>query len=103
MLRRRMTVAAVCCGKPQPSTTRSSRTPPTRVPPDAPRKLIDAATGRRGRLDVPVNNAGTTKQMPLAETTAYGIASLSGLSLTPPSLLAHAALPPTCARPRGRS
>ncbi|WP_411057861.1 SDR family NAD(P)-dependent oxidoreductase [Streptomyces sp. E11-3] len=60
---------------------------------DAPQEVIEAAVCRWGRLDVVVNNAGATKLMPLAETTADGIAALFGLNVTAPSLLAHAALP----------
>lgn len=48
---------------------------------------------RWGRLDVLVNNAGATRMMPLAETTAEGIAGLFDLNVTAPSLLARAALP----------
>ena len=61
--------------------------------PGAPREVIGAATGRWGRLDVLVNNAGATAMMPLAETTAAGIDDLLSLNVTAPSLLAHAALP----------
>jgi NAD(P)-dependent dehydrogenase (short-subunit alcohol dehydrogenase family) len=57
------------------------------------RDVIDDATGRWGRLDVLVNNAGATKVMPLAETTADGIGELLSLNVTAPSLLARAALP----------
>ncbi|GLY76556.1 SDR family NAD(P)-dependent oxidoreductase [Actinoallomurus iriomotensis] len=61
--------------------------------PDAPAGVIDAATGRWGRLDVLVNSAGATKVMPLTETTADGVAGLFDLNVTAPSLLARAALP----------
>ena len=61
--------------------------------PDAPGRVIDAATGRWGRLDVLVNGAGATKMMPLAETTADAVAGLFDLNVTAPSMLAHAALP----------
>ena len=61
--------------------------------PDVPRQVVEAAAGRWGRVDVLVNNAGATKVMPLAETTADGITSLFDLNVTAPSLLAHAALP----------
>lgn len=61
--------------------------------PDAPQEVIDAAIDRWGRLDVLVNNAGVTNVMPLAETTADGIASLFDVNVTAPSLLAKAALP----------
>lgn len=60
---------------------------------DAPREVIGAAIDRWGRLDVLVNNAGATKAMPLAETTAEGVAALFALNVTAPSLLAQAALP----------
>jgi NAD(P)-dependent dehydrogenase (short-subunit alcohol dehydrogenase family) len=46
-----------------------------------------------GRLDVLVNNAGTTAVMPLSETDRAVITSLFELNVTAPSLLAHAALP----------
>ncbi|MEV5755029.1 SDR family oxidoreductase [Actinoallomurus sp. NPDC052308] len=61
--------------------------------PDTPGRVIDEATGRWGRLDVLVNGAGATRVMPLAETTADGIADLFDLNVTAPSVLAHAALP----------
>jgi NAD(P)-dependent dehydrogenase (short-subunit alcohol dehydrogenase family) len=61
--------------------------------PQAPQNVIDDATGRWGRLDVLVNNAGATKVMPLAHTTADGIDDLFSLNVTAPSLLARAALP----------
>jgi NAD(P)-dependent dehydrogenase (short-subunit alcohol dehydrogenase family) len=61
--------------------------------PDAPTRVVDAAIGRWGRLDVLVNSAGATKMMPLAETTAEGVAGLFDLNVTAPSLLARAALP----------
>jgi NAD(P)-dependent dehydrogenase (short-subunit alcohol dehydrogenase family) len=61
--------------------------------PDAPRQVIEAAADHWGRLDVLVNNAGATQMMPLAETTADGIAALFDLNVTAPSLLARAALP----------
>jgi NAD(P)-dependent dehydrogenase (short-subunit alcohol dehydrogenase family) len=60
---------------------------------DAPGRVVDAAVGRWGRLDVLVNSAGATKMMPLAETTAEGVAGLFDLNVTAPSLLARAALP----------
>ncbi|WP_328771300.1 SDR family NAD(P)-dependent oxidoreductase [Streptomyces sp. NBC_00286] len=61
--------------------------------PDTPQEVIDVATERWGRLDVLVNNAGATKVMPLADTTAAGITELFDLNVTAPSLLAQAALP----------
>ena len=61
--------------------------------PDASGRVIDAATGRWGRLDVLVNGAGATKMMALAETTADAVAGLFDLNVTAPSMLAHAALP----------
>ncbi|TDC87251.1 SDR family oxidoreductase [Actinomadura sp. 7K507] len=61
--------------------------------PGTAREVIDAATGRWGRLDVLVNNAGATRMMPLGETTAEGIADLFDLNVTAPSLLSSAALP----------
>ncbi|WP_238009852.1 SDR family oxidoreductase [Dactylosporangium sp. AC04546] len=60
---------------------------------DTPQEVIDAAIERWGHLDVLVNNAGATRLMPLAETTAAGIAALFDLNVTAPSLLACAALP----------
>jgi NAD(P)-dependent dehydrogenase (short-subunit alcohol dehydrogenase family) len=61
--------------------------------PGAPEEVIGAAAGRWGGVDVLVNNAGATLMMPLAATTADGIAGLFDLNVTAPSLLAHAALP----------
>ncbi|MFI2378343.1 SDR family NAD(P)-dependent oxidoreductase [Streptomyces sp. NPDC018964] len=58
-----------------------------------PQEVIDAAVERWGHLDVLVNNAGATRMMPLAETTAAGIAALFELNVTAPSLLGRAALP----------
>ncbi|MEU3980652.1 SDR family oxidoreductase [Streptomyces sp. NPDC026672] len=55
--------------------------------------VIDAAIDRWGHLDVLVNNAGATKMMPLAETSAEAITTLFDLNVTAPSLLACAALP----------
>ncbi|WP_061299039.1 SDR family NAD(P)-dependent oxidoreductase [Herbidospora cretacea] len=61
--------------------------------PAAPEEIVSAAVARWGRLDVLVNNAGATKIMPLAETTADGVADLFTLNVTAPSLLARHALP----------
>lgn len=61
--------------------------------PGAPQEAIDAAIDRWGQVDILVNNAGATKIMPLAHTTAAGIAALFDLNVVAPSLLAHAALP----------
>ncbi|MEV0381150.1 SDR family oxidoreductase [Nonomuraea sp. NPDC050643] len=59
----------------------------------APQAVVEAATGRWGRLDVLVNNAGATAVMPLADTSAERVAELLALNVTAPSLLAHVALP----------
>ncbi|MFD3524582.1 SDR family NAD(P)-dependent oxidoreductase [Streptomyces sp. NPDC058653] len=61
--------------------------------PTAPQDVVHAAVDRWGQLDVLVNNAGATKVMPLADTTAEGITTLFALNVTAPSLLARAALP----------
>ncbi|OEU89282.1 ketoreductase [Streptomyces abyssalis] len=61
--------------------------------PAAPGEAVGAALDRWGQLDVLVNNAGATKLMLLADTTAEGVTSLFGLNVVAPSLLAHAALP----------
>ncbi|MFI0420320.1 SDR family NAD(P)-dependent oxidoreductase [Spongiactinospora sp. 9N601] len=61
--------------------------------PGAPQQVIDAAISRWARLDVLVNNAGATRRMPLAETTAEGITGLFDVNVVAPSLLAGAALP----------
>lgn len=60
---------------------------------DAPRKVVDAAMEKWGRVDVVVNNAGATAVMPLAETTAEGIDALFALNVTAPSMLASISLP----------
>lgn len=60
---------------------------------EAPRKVIDAAFERWGRVDALINNAGVTAVMSLAETTAERISTLFALNVTAPSLLARAALP----------
>nr|WP_246148804.1 SDR family oxidoreductase [Nonomuraea turkmeniaca] len=59
----------------------------------APHAVIQAAADRWGRLDILINNAGTTAVMPLADTDAQRITDLMALNVTAPSLLAHAALP----------
>ena len=61
--------------------------------PDAPRQVIEAAAAHWGHIDVLVNNAGATRMMSLADTTADGIAGMFELNVTAPSLLAQAALP----------
>ncbi|MFL4901912.1 SDR family NAD(P)-dependent oxidoreductase [Streptomyces sp. MMS24-I2-30] len=55
--------------------------------------VVAAVLERWRRLDLLVNNAGTTAVMPLAETDRSVIADLFDLNVTAPSLLAHAALP----------
>ncbi|MGW0632832.1 SDR family NAD(P)-dependent oxidoreductase [Streptomyces sp. NPDC002758] len=55
--------------------------------------VVADAVERWGRLDVLVNNAGTTAVMPLAETDRSVITRLFDLNVTAPSMLAHAALP----------
>lgn len=55
--------------------------------------VVAAAVERWGRLDLLVNNAGTTAVMPLAETDRAVITRLFALNVTAPSMLAHAALP----------
>jgi NAD(P)-dependent dehydrogenase (short-subunit alcohol dehydrogenase family) len=54
---------------------------------------VTTAVERWGRLDVLVNNAGTTAVMPLSETDRSVIEHLFAINVTAPSLLAHAALP----------
>lgn len=61
--------------------------------PEAVQGVVGAAIDRWGRLDTLVNNAGATRIMPLAETTAEGVEALFRLNVTAPSLLARAALP----------
>ncbi len=61
--------------------------------PSTPARVVQAAIGRWGRLDVLVNNAGATKIMPLADTTHEDVSDLFQLNVTAPSLLASAALP----------
>ncbi|MEU2109366.1 SDR family oxidoreductase [Streptomyces sp. NPDC019507] len=56
-------------------------------------KVVATAVERWGRLDLLVNNAGSTAVMPLAETDRSVIGRLFELNVTAPSLLAHAALP----------
>ncbi|MFD6281136.1 SDR family NAD(P)-dependent oxidoreductase [Streptomyces sp. NPDC060209] len=55
--------------------------------------VVDTAVKRWGRLDLLVNNAGTTALMPLAETDRAVVTGLFDLNVTAPSMLAHAALP----------
>ncbi|MFB7500618.1 SDR family NAD(P)-dependent oxidoreductase [Streptomyces sp. NPDC056161] len=55
--------------------------------------VVAAVLERWGRIDLLVNNAGTTAVMPLAETDRSVIADLFDLNVTAPSLLAHATLP----------
>ncbi|MFE9611926.1 SDR family NAD(P)-dependent oxidoreductase [Streptomyces sp. NPDC006012] len=55
--------------------------------------VVATVLERWGRLDLLVNNAGTTAVMPLAETDRSVISDLFDLNVTAPSLLAHAALP----------
>jgi NAD(P)-dependent dehydrogenase (short-subunit alcohol dehydrogenase family) len=54
--------------------------------------VVGAAIDRWGQLDVLVNNAGATKVMALADTTATGITALFDVNVVAPSLLARAAL-----------
>ncbi|MGW3248767.1 SDR family NAD(P)-dependent oxidoreductase [Streptomyces sp. NPDC001070] len=54
---------------------------------------VATAVERWGRLDVLVNNAGTTAVMPLSETDRSVIEHLFAINVTAPSLLAHAVLP----------
>ncbi|MFV2176188.1 SDR family NAD(P)-dependent oxidoreductase [Actinomadura sp. LOL_016] len=61
--------------------------------PGAAEAAIEAALGRWDRLDVLVNNAGATRVMPLADTTAEGVSALFDLNVVVPSLLARASLP----------
>ncbi|MFF7713126.1 SDR family oxidoreductase [Streptomyces sp. NPDC007988] len=56
-------------------------------------EVVATAVERWGRLDLLVNNAGSTAVMPLAETDRSVIGRLFELNVTAPSLLAHAALP----------
>ena len=60
---------------------------------DAPAAVAGAAVKRWGKIDVLVNNAGSTARIPLAEVTADRIRDLFDLNVTAPSLLARAALP----------
>lgn len=59
----------------------------------APAEVVEAAATRWSRIDLLVNNAGTTTMMPLADTQADRISDLFALNVTAPSLLAAAALP----------
>ncbi|GAA4098446.1 SDR family NAD(P)-dependent oxidoreductase [Actinomadura miaoliensis] len=61
--------------------------------PGAPHQVVEAAAARWGRVDVLVNNAGATRVMPLADTTAEAVTGLFDLNVIAPSLLAGAALP----------
>ncbi|MBW8698559.1 Aklaviketone reductase DauE [Streptomyces sp. MBT84] len=56
-------------------------------------RAVATAVEKWGRLDVLVNNAGTTAMMPLSETDRSVITDLFDLNVTAPSVLAHAALP----------
>ncbi|MET9123695.1 SDR family oxidoreductase [Streptomyces sp. NPDC004528] len=59
---------------------------------DAADTVVAAAVERWGRIDVLVNNAGSTAVMPLAESDRSVITGLFDLNVTAPSMLAHAAL-----------
>ncbi|WP_319114563.1 SDR family oxidoreductase [Streptomyces sp. MI02-2A] len=56
-------------------------------------RAVATAVEKWRRLDVLVNNAGTTAMMPLSETDRSVITDLFDLNVTAPSVLAHAALP----------
>ncbi|WP_336207040.1 SDR family NAD(P)-dependent oxidoreductase [Nonomuraea sp. LPB2021202275-12-8] len=58
----------------------------------AAQEIVQAATGRWGRLDIVVNNAGIATPMPLAEITAKRVNDMLATNVTAPSLLAAAAL-----------
>ena len=61
--------------------------------PGAAEDVVAVAVHRWGHVDVLVNNAGATKVMALADTTAEAVTSLFDLNVLAPSLLARAALP----------
>ncbi|MFG2061246.1 SDR family NAD(P)-dependent oxidoreductase [Micromonospora sp. NPDC048871] len=59
---------------------------------DAPRRVIDAALDRYGRLDVLVNNAGIAAAGPLAELDEAATHAQFATNLLAPARLTHAAL-----------
>lgn len=61
--------------------------------PDTAQRVVEAALERWDRLDIVINNAGATRLMPVAETTADGIAAIFDLNVVAPSLLTRAAAP----------
>jgi NAD(P)-dependent dehydrogenase (short-subunit alcohol dehydrogenase family) len=60
---------------------------------EAPRKIVEAAVDRWGRLDILINNAGAFVGMPLEAVSARSIEDIIAVNVTAPSMLAHAALP----------
>ncbi|MBN8997401.1 MAG: SDR family oxidoreductase [Rhizobiales bacterium] len=61
--------------------------------PGSPARIVDAALGLGGRIDVLVNNAGTGVVAPLVAATAQSIDEVFSLNVRGPALLAAAAVP----------
>lgn len=60
---------------------------------DAPRRIVDFALGRWGRIDFPINNAGVGSPKPLHETDDETLDYFPGLMLRAPLRLVRGVLP----------
>ncbi|WP_299936651.1 SDR family oxidoreductase [uncultured Pelagimonas sp.] len=58
--------------------------------PNSAARIVDAATGRWGRLDLIVNNAGAGHPLPSGDYDAEAIAKMAAINITAPSLLVKA-------------
>lgn len=68
---------------------------------DAAVRIVRETVGRRGRIDVVVNNAGDAWQADIADTDPARFRSLIDLNLVAPAAILHAAWPTFVAQQRG--